>query len=167
MRRFLLQVLPGGFCRNGRCGLLANCTRKASLALARGLLGTPTPKPDPVPAEAEDAAIKPPTFVCQHCGRALLVLQTLIRGQAIRGPPGPKPWTLHSMGQAFVGTARCRRWLGGCPPRDVSTAIAVPQTRRERARARYALESASTSTCVKPAASRAAMLKGPRRRGAL
>ena len=70
---------------------MANCTRKASLALARGLLGTPTPKPDPVPAEAEDAAIKPPTFVCQHCGRALLVVQILTRGEAIHGPPGPGP----------------------------------------------------------------------------
>ena len=39
MRRFLLHVLPGGFHRIRHYGLLANGSRKASLALARTLLG--------------------------------------------------------------------------------------------------------------------------------
>ena len=39
MRRFLLHVLPGGFHRIRHYGLLANGSRKASLALARELLG--------------------------------------------------------------------------------------------------------------------------------
>jgi len=85
MRRFLLHVLPGGFHRIRHYGLLANGSRKASLALARKLLGTS--KPEPVLADAEDAAIKPPTFICQHCGRALLIVQTFTRSQSIRAPP--------------------------------------------------------------------------------
>ena len=41
MRRFLLHVLPGGFHRIRHYGLLANGSRKASLALARELLRQP------------------------------------------------------------------------------------------------------------------------------
>ena len=66
-------------------GLLANGSRKASLALARQLLGTPEPQPAAI--DDEDAGVKPPTFVCQHCGRALLIVQTFTRGQSIRAPP--------------------------------------------------------------------------------
>ena len=43
MRRFLLHVLPGGFHRIRHYGLLANCSRTASLALARQLLHEPPP----------------------------------------------------------------------------------------------------------------------------
>ena len=89
MRRFLLHVLPSGLRRIRHYGLLANGSRKASLALARELLGTP--KPEPAAVDGEDAGIKPPTFVCEHCGRALLIVQTFIRGQSIRAPPGPEP----------------------------------------------------------------------------
>ena len=88
MRRFLLHVLPGGFHRIRHYGLLANGSRKANLALARDLLCAP--KPEPAPGDAEDVGVKPPTFVCQHCGRALLIVQTFTRGQAIRAPP-PDP----------------------------------------------------------------------------
>jgi len=28
-----------------------------------------------------------PSFVCRHCGRALTVVETLLRGQTIRAPP--------------------------------------------------------------------------------
>ena len=85
MRRFLLHVLPGGFHRIRHYGLLTNGSRKANLALARELLGAL--KPEPAAVDGEDPDIKPPTFVCQHCGRALLIVQTFTRGQAIRGPP--------------------------------------------------------------------------------
>ncbi len=85
MRRFLLHVLPGGFHRIRHYGLLANGSRKASLALARELMREP--KPEPLPEDGEDASVKPPTFVCHHCGRAMLVVQTFTRGQAIRAPP--------------------------------------------------------------------------------
>ena len=85
MRRFLLHVLPSSFHRIRHYGLLANGNRKASLTLARELLSAP--RPEPASVEDNDASVKPPTFVCQHCGRALLIVQTFTRGQAIRAPP--------------------------------------------------------------------------------
>jgi len=85
MRRFLLHVLPGGFHRIRHYGLLANGCRKLSLTLARELLCAPAP--EPAPSDHEEAGIKPPTFVCRHCGRAMLIVQTFTHGQAIRAPP--------------------------------------------------------------------------------
>ena len=85
MRRFLLHVLRAGFHRIGHCGLLANGGRRANLALASELLGAS--KPQPAASNSEDAGTKSPTFTCRHCGRALLVVQTIIRGQSIRAPP--------------------------------------------------------------------------------
>ena len=87
MRRFLLHVLPGGLHRIRHYGLLANGSRKASLALARELLCEPSPAP--VPADGEDPGVKQPTFVCMHCGCAMIVLQSFKRGQPIRAPPTP------------------------------------------------------------------------------
>jgi hypothetical protein len=86
MRRFLLHVLPGGFHRIRHYGLLANGTRRANLALARDLLKVTMPPPsvDPV----EDASAAPaPTFVCAHCGRAMVVMQVFLRDCSIRAPP--------------------------------------------------------------------------------
>ena len=87
MRRFLMHVLPGGFHRIRHYGLLANGSRKASLTLARALLGQPREAPS---ATADiTAGVDPsrPSFVCTHCGAAMIVLQTLGRGQSIRAPP--------------------------------------------------------------------------------
>ncbi len=38
---------------------------------------------------AVDAAadLVQPTFVCTHCGAAMIITQTILRGQAIRAPP--------------------------------------------------------------------------------
>jgi hypothetical protein len=84
IRRFLLHVLPGGFHRIRHYGLLANGSRTASLAQARQLL-------DAAPAATADAPIDgaepPPRFICRHCGRAMLVVETLARDRSIRGPP--------------------------------------------------------------------------------
>ena len=85
MRRFLLHVLPGGFHRIRHYGLLANGSRKASLALARELLCQPAVAA--TPADGGDLTIPPPTFVCWHCGCAMIILQTFTRGHAIRAPP--------------------------------------------------------------------------------
>lgn len=90
MRRFLLHVLPSGFHRIRHYGLLANGSRKADLALARELLHvsaaptatTATAEPVGTPADAAQ-----PTFVCRHCGHAMLIVQTFARGQSIRAPP--------------------------------------------------------------------------------
>ena len=98
MLRFLLHGLPGGFHRIRHYGLLANGSRKASLALARELLGAP--KPQPAVTNDEDAGIKPPAFVCRHCGRALLIVQTFTRGQSIRAPPQPDAYA--TMGTLLV-----------------------------------------------------------------
>jgi hypothetical protein len=88
MRRFLLHVLPGGFHRIRHYGLLANGSRKASLALARELLCQPAVAA--LPTDAGDHPTQPPTFLCWHCGHAMVILQTFARSHAIRAPPvGP------------------------------------------------------------------------------
>jgi hypothetical protein len=85
MRRFLLHVLPGGFHRIRHYGLLANSNRRDSLALARELLQVAPPPNDESTSEAATAPA--PTFVCAHCGHAMVVLQVFLRGCSIRAPP--------------------------------------------------------------------------------
>jgi len=87
MRRFLLHVLPSGFHRIRHYGLLANGNRLDNLALARELLHATPPPPD---ESADDASTAPaPTFVCAHCGRAMVVVQIFLRDNSIRAPPAP------------------------------------------------------------------------------
>jgi hypothetical protein len=71
VRRFLMHVLPSGFVRIRRYGLLANCHRRAKLARCRELLGS-TSTIDP---NLSDRASLPerespvtPTRVCPNCG---------------------------------------------------------------------------------------------------
>jgi hypothetical protein len=85
MRRFLLHVLPAGFHRIRHYGLLANGSRKASLNLAREFLNAPALAA--MPADEGNLTIPPPTFVCWHCGCAMVILQTFTRAHAIRAPP--------------------------------------------------------------------------------
>jgi len=87
MRRFLLHVLPARFHRIRHYGLLANGNRRANLALARELLQVAPPASDAAAIEEQEAPAA--TFVCRHCGRALVVLQVLQRDCSIRAPPGP------------------------------------------------------------------------------
>jgi hypothetical protein len=87
MRRFLLHVLPGGFHRIRHYGLLANGCRRNNLALARELLQV---QPSPPEESAGDRSDVPaPTFVCRHCGRAMVVLDVFLRDHSIRAPPAP------------------------------------------------------------------------------
>ena len=87
MRRFLLHVLPGGFHRIRHYGLLANSNRRDNLALARELLHVAAPPSDEL---ADDVSTAPaPTFVCAHCGHAMVVLQVFLRDCSIRAPPAP------------------------------------------------------------------------------
>ncbi len=92
MRRFLLHVLPGGFHRIRHYGLLTNGARKTNLALARELLHV-LPAQGPAvsneTATVEITAAAPPAFTCRHCGHAMIILQTFMRGESIRAPPGP------------------------------------------------------------------------------
>jgi hypothetical protein len=87
MRRFLLHVLPGGFHRIRHYGLLANGSRKASLALVRELLRQPAVAA--LPPDGGNLGIQPPTFVCWHCGQAMAIVRTFTRGHGptIRAPP--------------------------------------------------------------------------------
>jgi len=88
MRRFLLHVLPSGFHRIRHYGLLANGNRKADIGTARRLLGAPADPDQQAPHCATlEPTERPPSFVCRHCGRALTVVETLLRGQTIRAPP--------------------------------------------------------------------------------
>ena len=85
MRRFLLHVLPAGFHRIRHYGLLANSNRRINLALVRELLQV---TPSPSEASADDGSTAPaPTFVCAHCGHAMVVLQVFLRDCSIRAPP--------------------------------------------------------------------------------
>jgi hypothetical protein len=85
MRRFLLHVLPGGFHRIRHYGLLANGSRRHNLALARELLHVASPPPDGL--AADQSAAPAPTFVCAHCGHAMVVLEVFLRDCSIRAPP--------------------------------------------------------------------------------
>jgi hypothetical protein len=87
MRRFLLHVLPSGFHRIRHYGLIANNARKENLARARELLHVaPIAVAD---AKTSDEPTEPArvTFVCAHCGAPMIIVQTFVRGQAIRAPP--------------------------------------------------------------------------------
>ena len=92
MRRFLLHVLPGRFHRIRHYGLLANGGRKANLALARELLNVVPAQVAALSRDERAGALPgaaPPAFVCRHCGHAMIILQTFVRGEAIRAPPSP------------------------------------------------------------------------------
>jgi hypothetical protein len=86
MRRFLLHVLPGGFHRIRHYGLLANTGRREHLARARELLHVVPTATESQPPEAAAAYIAP-TFVCPHCGAAMIIVEVFARGQPIRAPP--------------------------------------------------------------------------------
>ena len=85
MRRFLLHLLPGGFHRIRHYGLLANAGRRDNLARARELLHVVPTAAEPQPPT--DVANVQPTFVCPHCGAAMIIIETFDRGQPIRAPP--------------------------------------------------------------------------------
>ena len=82
IRRFLLHVLPKGFHRIRHYGLLATGLRQANLARARALLGVAPPAAPAEPAEPAD--LRPP---CPCCGGRMIILETLQRWMAPRGPP--------------------------------------------------------------------------------
>jgi hypothetical protein len=91
IRRFLIHVLPPKFQRIRHCGLLANCRRKANLALCRQLLAPLAdllPQPSQCPGLCE-ALTAESLFRCPECG-----IGTMIRVQilpAYRWPALPPP----------------------------------------------------------------------------
>jgi len=86
MRRFLLHVLPAGFHRIRHYGLLANAGRREHLARARELLHIVPTATEPAPTAAPVANVQP-TFVCPHCGAAMIIIEIFARGETIRAPP--------------------------------------------------------------------------------
>lgn len=82
MRRFLLHVLPRGFHRIRHYGLLANGNRRDFLETARAALHAN------VEVQVREPATPAPAFVCRHCGRPLVIVETLLRERpSIRAPP--------------------------------------------------------------------------------
>ena len=83
-------MLPGGIHRIRHDGLLANGSRKTNLALVRELLHV-VPAHDITASNDAPAGTLPNTpptaFICQHCGHAMIILQSFTRGEAIRAPP--------------------------------------------------------------------------------
>jgi Putative transposase len=88
MRRFLLHVLPSGFHRIRHYGLFANAARCPNLATARALLEHAVPLPQ-LNAQSPHGDSRPPapTFLCQHCGAPMIIIEMLPRAQNIRAPP--------------------------------------------------------------------------------
>jgi transposase-like zinc-binding protein/putative transposase len=86
MRRFLLHVLPSGFHRIRHYGLIANAGRTENLARVRELLHVVPEPAEPQPPDALVGIVQP-TFVCPHCGAAMIIVETFARGQPIRAPP--------------------------------------------------------------------------------
>jgi hypothetical protein len=85
MRRFLLHVLPSGFHRIRHYGLLANAGRRDYLLRVRELLQVAPAKAQSKGADA--GILAQPTFVCPHCGAAMIIIETLARNHLIRAPP--------------------------------------------------------------------------------
>ncbi len=95
IRRFLIHVLPPGFHRIRHFGLFANHQRRQNLLLIRQLLGEnitknstrDVPEPKEKSQQPKGPETKLPTFICRTCGKSLVIIETLERACAPRGPP--------------------------------------------------------------------------------
>lgn len=89
MRRFLLHVLPAGFHRICHSGLLSKNGRKEKIALTRQLLNVvPAARTGEVAvADTTSDESTRPNFICAHCSAQMLVVESFLRGHAIRAPP--------------------------------------------------------------------------------
>ena len=86
IRRFLIHTLPPGFQRIRHFGFLANCHRKAKLALCRQLLLSPVLELLPKPPKPE----RPPN-VCTRCGIGIMIRIAIL--PVYRWPAKPPPNT--------------------------------------------------------------------------
>jgi hypothetical protein len=76
IRRFLIHVLPPGFQRIRHFGFLANCHRRAKLALCRQLLLDPITGLLPEPAQCRqvlEEITEKPASLCPHCGIGTMI----------------------------------------------------------------------------------------------
>jgi hypothetical protein len=88
IHRFLLHILPSGFHRIRHYGLLANHGRRTKLQRLRELLGDDdiaiTARDDGT-TEGSDSPVS--TYICPHCGDAMVIIATLERMPWARAPP--------------------------------------------------------------------------------
>ncbi len=93
IRRLLLHVLPTGLQRIRHYGILANCHRRAKLALCRELLGTAVGTDPEVPDQAREPRETPsaiiPTRVCPICGAGRMIVIRELPPGADAAPIGP------------------------------------------------------------------------------
>lgn len=95
IRRFLLHVLPRGFVRIRRYGLLANCHREESLTRCRALLGQEAPptqaQGEQAPEEAgDDHDADAGKKRCPGCGAGWMHVVEILR-PGCPHPSGPRP----------------------------------------------------------------------------
>ena len=90
IRRFLLHVLPDGFHRIRHYGLLASAQRKANIAKARTLLGTP--RSEQADENTSEAEVIPLTLrePCPCCGGTMRIIETFRRGEVPRSRAPPR-----------------------------------------------------------------------------
>ena len=89
IRRFLLHVLPKGFHRIRRYGLLASAGCKDNIARARQLMAAPMVEVD-APAVHDTADPDTTTDhrpLCPCCGGRMIIVEVFARSAAPRGPP--------------------------------------------------------------------------------
>jgi len=90
IRRFLIHVLPPGFHRIRHTGFLANGVRRNRIERIRSLLGA---EADAIPKASEDQNVdtteQDQSQPCPKCGGAMVIIETLMRGQLpqSRAPP--------------------------------------------------------------------------------
>jgi hypothetical protein len=88
IHRFLLHILPSGFHRIRHYGLLSNHGRRAKLRRVREVLGDDdcamTMRDD---GTTEGGGSPLSTYICPHCGGAMVITATLERRPWARAPP--------------------------------------------------------------------------------
>jgi hypothetical protein len=88
IRRFLIHVLPHGFHRIRKYGLLASGTRADNIARAHRLLDASTARPEAADTRcAETAEPKRLSHPCPCCGGRMMIIETFQRGCSPRTRP--------------------------------------------------------------------------------
>jgi predicted Zn-ribbon and HTH transcriptional regulator len=80
LRRFLLHTLPRSFVRIRFSGFLANRRRRELLPICRRVLHAPSPVPGSAPSPSEPKC----SWLCPHCGGAMVVVEKLSAQQIRR-----------------------------------------------------------------------------------
>lgn len=95
IRRFLLHMLPRGFVRIRRYGLLANCHREGLLARCRALLGQEAPTPPTSEETSEDVSDDHGADArkkrCPDCGGGWMHVVEILQPGCLSLPSGPRP----------------------------------------------------------------------------